>query len=142
MPAPADLQDVFDVVDVGLIVLDGGRLVRGWNAWMGSASGLSRDEALGAVWHLPAGEPLTGREFIRLAFGAAGKEPDMGVLSGFMVRVGGLFNPLVREFAEVGYQFARPFVMDADKFERAFGAQVTPHEEAIAGTLEFYRTRP
>ena len=99
------------------------------------------DEALGEVWHLPAGEPVTGREFIRLAFGAAGKEPKPGVLSGFMIRVGGLFNPLVREFAEVGYQFTRPFVLDAGKFERAFGGSVTPHEEAIIRTLESYRTR-
>lgn len=99
-------------------------------------------EALGEVWHLPAGEPLTGREFIRLAFGAAGAEPKPGVLSALMIRVGGLFNPMVREFAEVGYQFARPFVLDAGKFERAFGGTVTPHKEAIAGTLEFYRTHP
>lgn len=97
-------------------------------------------EALGEVWHLPAGEPLTGRAFIRLASLAAGKEPKPGVLSDLMIRVGGLFNPLVREFAEVGYQFARPFVMDAGKFERAFGGRVTPHEEAVARTLEFYRT--
>lgn len=100
----------------------------------------TRDEALGEVWHLPAGEPLTGREFIRLASLAAGKKPKPGVLSALMIRVGGLFNPLVREFAEVGYQFARPFVMDAHKFERAFGGSVTPHEEAVGRTLEFYRT--
>lgn len=100
-----------------------------------------RDEALGEVWHLPAGEPLTGREFIRLAFETAGEEAKMGVLGNWMVRAGGLFNPVVREFGEVSYQFARPFVMDSSKFERAFGARVTPHREGIRRTLKFYRAR-
>jgi PAS domain S-box-containing protein len=38
---------IFDVVDVGLILLDDGRRVAGWNAWMEAASGVSRDAALG-----------------------------------------------------------------------------------------------
>lgn len=97
------------------------------------------DEALGEVWHLPAGEPVTGRAFILMAFEAAAKEPKVGVLSELMIRIGGLFNPTAREFAEMSYQFARPFVVDAGKFARAFGAQVTPHREAVARTLEFYR---
>ncbi len=98
------------------------------------------ERALGEIWHLPASEPLTGREFIRLAFQAADEKPKMGVLSGLMIRVGGLLNPMVREFGEVSYQFARPFVMNSGKFERAFGAPVTPHHEAIARTLEFYKS--
>jgi len=96
-----------------------------------------RDRALGEVWHIPAGEPITGREFIRLAFEAAGKEPKMGVLRRWMVRAAGVFNPLLREVDEVLYQFERPFVMDAGKFEGAFGGNVTPHREAIRRTLAF-----
>ena len=52
-----------------------------------------RDEALGEVWHIPAGEPITGREFITLAFETVGKEPEMTTLSPLMTRVGGLFKP-------------------------------------------------
>ena len=95
-----------------------------------------REEALGEVWHIPASEPITGREFITLAFEAAGKEPNITTLSPLMVRVGGLFNPLVREFGEVLYQFEKPFVMDASKFKSAFSLETTPHREAIQGTLE------
>ena len=32
-----------------------------------------RDEADGQVWHLPAAEPLTGRQFLELLFEEAGK---------------------------------------------------------------------
>ena len=101
-----------------------------------------REEALGEVWHIPASKPVTGREFITLAFEAAGKEPKMTTFSPLMVRVGGLFNPLVREFSEVLYQFEKPFVMDASKFESAFGLETTPHREAIRETLKTYRHNP
>jgi PAS domain S-box-containing protein len=47
MPAPVDLENVFDVVDIGLIVIDEHRLVLGWNAWLTATSGISREEALG-----------------------------------------------------------------------------------------------
>jgi hypothetical protein len=52
-----------------------------------------RDEADGEVWHLPAAEPLTGREFLELLFEEARKPPKVGVASRPMLRIGGLFNP-------------------------------------------------
>jgi PAS domain S-box-containing protein len=45
MPSSADLPRVFDLVDIGLIVLDGERRVRGWNAWLATRSGIASDEA-------------------------------------------------------------------------------------------------
>jgi PAS domain S-box-containing protein len=47
MPAPADLANVFDLVDIGLIVIDDQRLIRGWNAWVAETSGIARADALG-----------------------------------------------------------------------------------------------
>lgn len=41
------LSAVFDAVDTGLIVLDGGMQVVAWNAWFASASGISCQEAAG-----------------------------------------------------------------------------------------------
>jgi nucleoside-diphosphate-sugar epimerase len=59
-----------------------------------------------------------------------------------MVRMVGLFMPVLREFPELMYQYERPFVMDAGKFEAAFGPfAVTPHEDALRTTLEWYRGR-
>ena len=49
MPGPADLDDVFDVIDTGLIVIDEKRRVRRWNAWMGSTSGVAREKAVGCT---------------------------------------------------------------------------------------------
>jgi nucleoside-diphosphate-sugar epimerase len=101
-----------------------------------------RDDADGQAWHLPAAEPLTGRQFLTLAFEAAGHIPKIGVASRPMIRITGLFNPLVRELNETLYQFERPFVSDASKFQRAFGPfEPTPHRKALPPTVDWFRGR-
>jgi nucleoside-diphosphate-sugar epimerase len=99
-----------------------------------------RDEADGEVWHLPAAEPLTGRQFLELLFEASRKLPKIGVASRPMIRIVGLFNPLVRELNETLYQFERPFISDASKFEGAFGPfEPTPHPEAVRRTVDWFQ---
>ena len=58
------------------------------------------------------------------------------------VRALGLVNPMLRELAEISYQFDEPFVMDTSKYESTFGAAGTPLAAAIAATVAWYRTRP
>ena len=94
-----------------------------------------RDEALGEVWHLPAAEALTGRQFIEMVFAELDRPPRMRVISRPMMLLAGLFSPLIRESLEVLYQFERPFVMDSSKFSRTFGKRATPHRDAIRETL-------
>ena len=99
-----------------------------------------RDEADGQVWHLPAAEPLTGRQFLELVFAEAGHPARIGVASRPMIRMVGLFNPLVRELSETMYQFERPFVSDATKFQEAFGPfEPTRHPEAVKRTVDWFR---
>jgi nucleoside-diphosphate-sugar epimerase len=101
-----------------------------------------RDEADGQVWHLPAAEPLTGRQFLALVYEAAGHRPKPGVASRPMIRLVGLFKPLVRELNETLYQFEQPFVSDASKFQAAFGPfEPTPHPEAVKRTVDWFRGR-
>jgi nucleoside-diphosphate-sugar epimerase len=99
-----------------------------------------RDEADGEVWHLPAAELLTGRQFLTLLFEAAGHPPKVGVASRPVIRIAGLFNPLLRELNETLYQFERPFVSDASKFDGAFGPfEPTPHPEAVRRTVDWFQ---
>lgn len=101
-----------------------------------------RDEADGQVWHLPAAEPLTGRQFLELLFEEARMPPKVAVASRPMLRIGGLFNPLLRELNETLYQFERPFVSDASKFHAAFGRfEPTPHRAAVSRTVDWFRRR-
>ena len=100
-----------------------------------------RDEADGQVWHLPAAEPLTGRQFLTLVYEAAGHPPKPGVATRTMIRLIGLFNPLVRELNETLYQFEHPFISDASKFQAAFGPfEPTPHSEAVRRTVDSFRS--
>ncbi|HWM02354.1 MAG TPA: hypothetical protein VNP92_08435 [Actinophytocola sp.] len=59
------------------------------------------------------------------------------------MRALGLVSPLARgEGAEMIYQFEMPFVVDGSRFTRAFGAKVTPIDEAVRVTLDWYRANP
>jgi nucleoside-diphosphate-sugar epimerase len=110
------------------------------------ASGLvmlaERPEADGEVWHLPAAETLTTREFIERIYDETGGEPRISVLSKTMLSVVGLFNPMVRELRETHYQFAEPFILDDGKFKAAFGDLSTPLSQAIPATVDWFRANP
>ena len=58
------------------------------------------------------------------------------------VRVLGLVNPMLRELAEMSYEFDEPFVLDTSKYQATFGVAGTPLAAAIAATVAWYRTRP
>ncbi|GAA3557729.1 NAD-dependent epimerase/dehydratase family protein [Nonomuraea rosea] len=97
-------------------------------------------EADGRFWHLPAAEPITGRQFLALVQAAAGGQPKIAALGRGTQRLIGLFNPIVRELGETWYQRDRPFVADDSAFRKAFGpVDVTPHADGIAATLDWYR---
>ncbi len=101
-----------------------------------------RDEALGKAWHIPSAKTLTTRQFVELVYREAGTTPKLRVASRFLIAAMGLFNPTVRELNEMFYEFDAPFVVDHSRYERAFGSQTTPHEEAIRKTLAWYRRVP
>ena len=96
------------------------------------------DDALGEVWHTPNAETLTTRSFAGLVFEAAGQPPRLQVLPPVLLRALALVNPTLRAVREQQYQRDAPWVVDHAKFSRAFGAEVTPHREAIAATLAWF----
>ena len=97
-----------------------------------------RAEAHGSVWHVPHTDPLTGHELVDIA--AAGTRRRVTTLGTTAVRVLGLASPIARHGAEMVYQFEMPFVVDGSRFLRAFGAKTTPVDDAVAVTLDWYRT--
>jgi nucleoside-diphosphate-sugar epimerase len=102
----------------------------------------ARPEALGEVWHLPAAEPLTGRQFVELITAALGRPVKVTATSRLALRIAGVFDPGARETIEMVYQWQRPFVVDASKFQRAFGPlEPTPHQQAVATTVAWFGER-
>lgn len=101
----------------------------------------SRPEALGQVWHAPASEPLTGRQFLTLASELAGQPPRHGTYSPLLIRLAGLFNPVLRELPELAYEFTAPFILDGSRYQAAFGGTPTAHRDVLRATLDWYARR-
>lgn len=100
------------------------------------------DGADGRAWILPAAAPITGRRFVELASAAAGVPARPVAVSAGMMRVAGVFSPMIRAFSEMLYQGTAPFTVDASAFQEAFGPfEATPHEQAIATTVAWFADR-
>jgi nucleoside-diphosphate-sugar epimerase len=103
---------------------------------------LGTDErAVGNVWHLPGPETVTTRQVIELVAGEVGHPVAVRSLPKLAVRAIGLFNPLMRELAEMAYEFDEPFVLDTTKYQSTFGAAGTPLSTAVATTVAWYRSQ-
>ncbi len=99
-----------------------------------------RDEAAGRAWHLPVTDPLTVRAFLDRVYAAAGTPAKIQLAGPAMVKVLGLFVPMMREVGVVLYQWNEPWVSDWSAFETAFGPfERTPLDQAIATTLDWWR---
>ena len=98
--------------------------------------------AAGQVWHLPGPQTVTTRAFLELLAGQVGHPVAIRSVPRLALRALGLVNPMLRELAEMSYQFDEPFVLDTSKYESVFGAAGTPLAAAIAATVTWYRTRP
>ena len=107
---------------------DAGRSV----AWLGNTP-----EAYGQVWHaLTHDEPITGERFVRLACEIAGRPYRLQAAPRWMLRMAGLFSPVLRENMEMLYQFEDDYRFDSTKLQRASGLVATPYPAGIAATLE------
>ena len=101
----------------------------------------AEERALGDVWHVPSAPTVTTRELVAMVGEALGRKLTLRAAPAWLVGALGLVSPIMRELKETAYQFASPFVVDHTKFERAFGAEVTPHRAAITRTLEWFKNR-
>jgi nucleoside-diphosphate-sugar epimerase len=101
-------------------------------------------EAVGRAWHLPAAPARSHRQLLDIAGAAVGVEAKVRAsrLSSPVIRVLGRFQSDTAEVAEMLYLFERPLVVSHQAFEHAFEAQPTPHEDALAATLEWYQAHP
>jgi nucleoside-diphosphate-sugar epimerase len=101
------------------------------------------DRVLGRAWHLPTPEPTTARAFVQLIAAQVGRRLPVVPVHPTATRVLGVALPIGRELAELLYQFRQPHSVDASAYRALFGAgRVTPYEEGVRRTLDWYRTNP
>ncbi len=95
--------------------------------------------AVGQVWHVPGPETVTTRALVDLVAADVGHAVGIRNVPKLVVRALGFVNPMMRELAEMSYEFDQPFVLDTSKYATTFGAAATPLATAIADTIAWYR---
>lgn len=90
------------------------------------------DDAYGQVWHLPtSNEAVTVRDLVKLfaeEFRVTGK---IMVLKIWMLKILGLFIPVMREMPEMMYQYDRDYFFDSSKFKNRFGFSPVTYREGV-----------
>jgi len=96
-------------------------------------------DAYGQVWHLPTESTrLTGMDFIKMCAEELKVKPRMTVLSPLMIRLLGIFIPVMREMPEMMYQYDRDYFFDSTKFTARFGITATPWLTGIRESCKSY----
>jgi nucleoside-diphosphate-sugar epimerase len=120
---PASVPANLDAPHSWTYTVDAGRLL----AVLGT-----RADAWGRAWHVPTAPAVSIREaaaeYARLV---GAPEPRLRRMPAVVLRVGGLFSPIAREFGKVAYQFERPFVLDSSAAQKQFDLQPTSLTDAL-----------
>jgi len=92
------------------------------------------DDAYGQVWNMPCAPTWTPREILALGAATLRVKLRIRAVPLWMLPAMGLFAPFMREVADVGFTFNRPYVVDGTKFTQRFGFKVTSMEVGVPAT--------
>src|SRR5579871_538653 len=125
MLGPIDTPHQFVYVpDVGPVVLDLA----------------AKPEAYGRWWHFAGSGVMTQREIVDEVFAMAGRKPKILVAGKTMLRLIGLFQPIMRELVEMNYLLTTPVLLDDSALVGLLGSvRRTGYAEGLSLTLEAYR---
>ena len=91
------------------------------------------------VFMLPVQPAETTRAVVARFASALRREIAITKAPTWLLRVIGLFQPMMREVAEMTYQWKQPYVVDDAKFRATFGLGPTPWNDAVAETVQWAR---
>ncbi|WP_346320386.1 NAD-dependent epimerase/dehydratase family protein [Chitinophaga sp. YIM B06452] len=93
-------------------------------------------DAYNQVWHLPTHpNALTGREFVALFGKHMNKPAKISVVPQWMAAAMGLFVPIMKELAEMIYQYDRDYIFDSSKFNTRFDFKPVEYEAGVLDTI-------
>lgn len=99
-------------------------------------------DAFGSTYHVAGAGTITTRDFIAETERAAGTPIKTLVANKSLLRLLGLFNPLMRELVEMHYLFTDPVVLDDAKLRALLpGLPTTPYATGIRATLDTLRAQ-
>ncbi|MEW6346043.1 MAG: NAD-dependent epimerase/dehydratase family protein [Paraburkholderia sp.] len=97
-------------------------------------------QAYGRWLHLAGAGTITQREVATKAYALAGREPKLMVAGKPMLRVLGLFNPIIRETVEMNYLVSEPLILEDSALQGLIGPiRKTSYEQGIRLAFEAAR---
>jgi nucleoside-diphosphate-sugar epimerase len=99
-----------------------------------------KEQAYGSAWNLAGPGLITTRRFAELVFAAVGRTPQLRVANKPMLRLMGLFKPMMREIAEMHYLWTTPVKLDDSRLRGLLpDLRKTSYEDGIRATIEEMR---
>jgi nucleoside-diphosphate-sugar epimerase len=94
-------------------------------------------DAYNEVWHLPTDKnTLTGKEMITLFANEMHGKNKVSLLPLWLLKLLGLFIPIMKELSEMTYQYDRDYFFDSGKFDKRFHFKTTTYQEGVKITIE------
>ncbi|MDI6803397.1 MAG: NAD-dependent epimerase/dehydratase family protein [Bacteroidota bacterium] len=94
-------------------------------------------DAYNQVWHLPTDKnTLTGKEMIALFAKELNVETKVSILPMWLLKILGLFIPIMKEMPEMMYQYDRDYYFDSSKFDKRFNFKTTTYQEGVKLTIQ------
>ena len=78
---------------------------------------------------------LTGREFISLFAREMNAKTRVSVMPMWLIKVLGLFIPIMKEMPEMMYQYDRDYFFDSSKFEKRFIFRTTTYKDGVKNSV-------
>ena len=98
--------------------------------------------AYGEIWHLAGAGVTSQRELVSEMERQTGRPLKLRVAGKTLLRLIGLFKPMMREMVEMHYLQTDPVIMDDSALQRLIGpVHKTPYAEGIRQTLAAVETR-
>ena len=98
------------------------------------------EHSWGQVWHLPTPPAISTRKLLEHIYTEADQPFKVQVAPKWLLRLLGLFNPDAGEFAEMVYEFEKPFIIDDRKFVDHFGWHATDLDTVVRATVAWFKT--
>jgi len=97
---------------------------------------LDEPRAYGRVWHFAGSGTTRQRELVKKIFAAVNRKPKMLVANEWMLRLMGLFSPVMRELVEMHYLQTNPVILDDGDLRQLLGdVKTTSYDDGVRQTL-------
>jgi len=99
-------------------------------------------DAYNQVWHVPTTkDQLTNLQWIQLVANELKVEVKIQTVPVWLIKILGLFIPIMKEFPEMIYQYEQDYLFDSTKFEKRFAITATAPKDGIRILIENLKTQ-